>query len=79
MKLEILAAAQATIVAWGGWMFKRQIARIDELEKQVMNEQEIRQLINDKLDPMRVDMKNIKEDIGEMKGDIKTLVNRDNR
>lgn len=79
MKMEILAATQAMVVAWGGWLFKRQISRIDELEKQIMDEQEIRQLINDKLCPMRVDMKNIKEDIGEMKGDIKTLVSRDSR
>lgn len=78
MKIELIAGTWAAVTAWGGWLFKRQISRIDDLEKKVMSQAEIRELINDKLDPMRVDMKNIKEDIKEMKDDIKTLVNRDN-
>lgn len=79
MKIEIAAGVWAAVTAWGGWLFKRQIARIDELEKWTMNEQEIRQLINDKLDPMRVDMRNIKEDVTEMKSDIKTLLHHTDR
>jgi hypothetical protein len=39
-----------------------------------MTEEEIRQLIQDKLEPMRVDQAYIKEDVGEIKEDVKALL-----
>ena len=76
MKIEIglIAAIQAGLVGLAGWLFKDMKNRVNELESKVKTEDEIRQIIHDKLDPIRVTQQNIKEDVSEIKEDVKTLI-----
>lgn len=59
--------AAVGILAKLGWDIK---GKVDN----TYTKEEVRQLIDDKLDPLRVDMKNVKEDVGEIKTDVKELV-----
>ena len=71
MKIEAIVAA--TYAGTFGILGKYILGLKSKLDK-TMTEDEIRQLIQDKLEPMRVDQQHIKEDVKEIKEDVKTLV-----
>lgn len=63
----IAATLLSLILGWLMMAIKRAHARIDELEKSSMTKAEITEKINDKLDSIKVQHVELKEDIKEIK------------
>lgn len=76
MKLELglLAAIQAGLVALAGWMLKDMKQKIDTIEKDYMSKEDVRREIELELRSLRVTNEDIKEDIREIKSDVKEML-----
>jgi hypothetical protein len=59
------------------WMFKRGHTRIDDIEKRLhhaVSEREVRQIIDDKLEPLRNNQMQMTHRIGRLEGKIDKLI-----
>jgi hypothetical protein len=68
----IFKAAVSTVVGYIVWKFKK----VEEKADESLNEQEIRQIIDDKTEPMKVMQAEIKEDLNRIEGKLDRLVER---
>lgn len=67
--MGVVYTAAVGLLAKIGWDMKKR-------QDNTYTKEETRQLIEDKLDPLKVDLVHVKEDVKEIKSDVKVLVNR---
>lgn len=71
--MELSYITQGLLAAAWAYIFYR-VRRMEDKAERAMDEDKTRQLIDDKLEPVRVSHEDIKEDIHEIKEDLKFLV-----
>lgn len=76
MKLELglIAGIQSALIGLAAWLFKDMKMRIDKIERTYMTEEQVRNQIELELRSIRVTNEDIKEDIREIKSDVKEML-----
>ena len=76
MKLELglLAGIQSGLVGLAAWLFRDVIKRVDKIEREYVTADDVRKQIELELRSIRVTNEDIKEDIRDIKIDVKALL-----
>ena len=78
----ILSGILVLITSVGGWLIKRTVRRIDCLEKQIthkMDKDDVKEHIEYKLAPLNNILMMLKEDLDEIKKDVKRIIEKSSR